>query len=167
MAWPRATRIANAEIADTITLAAWDAVRRHRCHQGIGGRGRPGSGRRQRPTILFAGRGATTLLGGGRQRPVGGGAGADVLNAAPAATCGWAMAAMTCFSGEDDFTVIGFRAGAGTDTASTSRVVAGIDDSATSWPHSVSAVSAPYSTSANDEITGSVSASQLLPRLQI
>ena len=77
---------------------------------------------------LFAGRGATTLLGGAGNDLLVGGAGADVLNAGSGRDILFGNGGDDLFVGDDDYTVIGFRAGAGSDDRIDLRGVAGIDD---------------------------------------
>ena len=122
------TRIANADVTDTITVkggAGVDLIDASSASAGVanlvldGGSG---------ADVLFGGRGATTLLGGAGNDLLIGGAGADVLNAGTGRDILFGNGGDDLFVGDDDYTVVGFRAGAGSDDRIDLRGVAGIDD---------------------------------------
>jgi Ca2+-binding RTX toxin-like protein len=122
------TRIANADANDTITVnggAGADLIDASSVSAGVanvvldGGAG---------SDLLFAGRGATTLLGGAGNDILVGGAGADVLNAGSGRDVLFGNGGDDLFVGDDDYTVIGFRAGAGSDDRIDLRGIAGLDD---------------------------------------
>ncbi len=122
------TRIANADATDTITVsggAGADLIDASSASAGVanlvldGGAG---------ADALFAGRGATTLLGGAGNDLLVGGAGADVLNAGSGRDLLFGNGGDDLFVGDDDYTVIGFRAGAGSEDRIDLRGVAGVGD---------------------------------------
>jgi Ca2+-binding RTX toxin-like protein len=78
--------------------------------------------------ILLAGRGATSMQGGAGDDILIGGNGNDVFDAGAGDNIIFGGGGDDLFRGEDDFTVIDFRAGAGTDDRIDLRNVAGIDD---------------------------------------
>jgi len=78
--------------------------------------------------VLIAGANDTRLLGGAGDDVLVGNIGDDQLNAGTGDDILFGGAGNDLFSGEDDFTVIDFRAGAGTDDRLDLRNVAGIDD---------------------------------------
>ena len=122
------TRIANADTSDTVTLnggAGSDVIDASRMAAGVanltldGGNG---------ADALFAGRGATTLIGGAGNDLLVGGAGDDVLRAGTGRDVLIGNGGDDLFAGDDDFTILGFRAGAGSDDRIDLSGVAGIDD---------------------------------------
>ena len=78
--------------------------------------------------VLIAGANGARLLGGAGDDILVGNIGDDQLNAGTGDDILFGGAGNDLFSGEDDFTVIDFRAGAGTDDRLDLRNVAGIDD---------------------------------------
>jgi Ca2+-binding RTX toxin-like protein len=78
--------------------------------------------------ILLGAASGGTLLGGAGNDLLVGGAGADVLNGGAGNDTLFGGAGDDLFSGDDDLTILDFRAGAGTDDRVDLRNVAGIDD---------------------------------------
>ena len=121
-------RIANTDVSDTVVV------------QGGGGSdvlnaaSIPATGARvdfdggSGDDVLIAGANDTRLLGGAGDDVLVGNIGDDELNAGTGNDILFGGAGNDLFSGEDDFTVIDFRAGAGTDDRLDLRNVAGIDD---------------------------------------
>jgi Ca2+-binding RTX toxin-like protein len=122
------TRVANADATDTIAVnggAGADLIDARSVSAGSAGLVLDGGSGND---ALFAGRGAATLLGGTGNDLLVGGAGADVLRAGGGRDVLIGNGGDDLFAGDDDFTVIGFRAGAGTDDRIDLREVAGLDD---------------------------------------
>jgi Ca2+-binding RTX toxin-like protein len=78
--------------------------------------------------VLLAGRGGMTLSGGAGDDILVGGSGDDVLRAGTGTDILFGGAGNDVFQGDDDFTVLDFRAGAGLGDRLDLSAVAGIDD---------------------------------------
>jgi Ca2+-binding RTX toxin-like protein len=121
-------RVANLDATDSITVnggAGHDLIEATSVAPGIAGLVLDGGAGNDK---LFAGRGAATLIGGAGNDLLVGGAGDDVLQAGTGRDVLIGNGGDDLFSGEGDFTVIGFRAGGGSDDRIDLRDVEEIDD---------------------------------------
>jgi Ca2+-binding RTX toxin-like protein len=122
------TRVANLDVGDSIAVdggAGDDIINGMAVTAGVAGFALSGGAG---DDVLLAGRGGMTLSGGAGDDVLFGGSGDDVLLAGTGNDILAGGAGNDLFQGDDDFTILDFRAGAGAGDRIDLSNVAGIDD---------------------------------------
>jgi Ca2+-binding RTX toxin-like protein len=122
------TQIANTTASDSISIdgeAGNDVINASTINAGVAGFSLLGG---EGDDILLAGRGGMTLSGGAGDDILLGGSGADRLAGGSGDDVLFGGGGDDVFEGEDDLTILDFRAGAGSEDRISLANVAGIDD---------------------------------------
>jgi Ca2+-binding RTX toxin-like protein len=122
------TRVSNLDARDTVSIdggAGSDLINATAVTAGVAGFALLGGAG---DDVLLAGRGGMTLSGGAGDDVLIGGSGDDVLRAGTGNDVLFGGAGNDLFQGDDDFTILDFRAGAGLGDRLDLSAVAGVDD---------------------------------------